>query len=69
MEFLHNSVLNIVSFVCYFTLLDSSWDGQWKYQKPRDCAYAIASLTGNRKYQESYNKCGDFQPNFTVSEV
>lgn len=29
----------------------------------------IASLNGNRKYQESYNKCRDFQPNFTVSDV
>ena len=35
----------------------------------RGCACDIASLAGNRKYQDSYNKCRDFQPNFTVSEV
>lgn len=35
----------------------------------RGCVCDIASLAGNRKYQDSYNKCRDFQPNFTVSEV
>lgn len=51
--------------------LDSSWDGRWKYKKTTRGAVLdiIASLSGNRKYQESYNKCRDFQPNFTVSDV
>lgn len=59
--------LDIACFVCCLTL-DSSWDPKWK-NHGRSCACDLASRTGNRKYQESYNKCGDFQTNFTVSEV
>lgn len=27
-------VLNVVPCMCYFTPIEASWDGKWKYQKP-----------------------------------
>jgi hypothetical protein len=64
---------NVCFELCIFCLplLDSSWDGLSGNMTDHERGHAcdIASRTGNRKYQESCNKCGDFQLIFTASEV